>query len=360
VLDPGDLPDVLDVVGDLAQRGPRPRVRRLPLGGDRVGLGEVPLVEPAPADLGHQPLPPVGALLGDERGDERDHADPAVPGQRAEHVVGDVARVPAHLVRGGVGEDHRLRRDGERVPHGVGRRVGQVDKHADPLHLPDDVPAEVGEPAGGRLVGARVGPADVRVVGERQVAHAERLQHPQHAERGVDRVPALGAHQRGDPARRHDPPHVPGVQRDLEVVRIPLGQPVHQVDLLQHGGDGGRARQRVRDVHRPELGADPTGPQPRQVGLQLGNAGGQVDPPEVAPEVLAHRPGQVVVPVQHRRAGHPAGMVVAAHRPSLVPSGPGPDIPRAAVECRRFPDGPPTFGERRPAAGSRSNGASDT
>ena len=80
--------------------------------------------------------------------------------------------------------------------------VGQVDEHADPLHLPDDLAAEVGEPAGGRLVGARVGPADVRVVGERQVAHAERVQHPQHAERGVDRVPALGAHQRGDPARR--------------------------------------------------------------------------------------------------------------------------------------------------------------
>ena len=107
-------------------------------------------------------------------------------------------------------------------------------------------------------------------------------------------------------------------QRDLQVPRIPLDDPVHQIDLLEHGRDRGRPGEPVRHEHRPELRTDVSGPQPRQVGVQLGYADGEVDLIEVAVNMLAQRPRQVVVPVEHGRQGW------LAHRFRLV-TGPPPD-----------------------------------
>ena len=94
----------------------------------------------------------------------------------------------------------------ERVAHRVGRDVGEVDHHPDAVHLPHDLAAERRQPARDRAVGGRVGPGGVRVVGQRQVAHPERVQLAERAERAVDRVPALRAGERGDPVRRPRPP----------------------------------------------------------------------------------------------------------------------------------------------------------
>ena len=88
--------------------------------------------------------------------------------------------------------------------------VRQVDEHAEALHLGHDLAAEVGQAAAVRLVGGRVGPADVVVVGERQVADAEGVQGAEHAERAVDAVPALRAEQGRDLAGGERRVHVVG------------------------------------------------------------------------------------------------------------------------------------------------------
>ena len=99
---------------------------------------------------------------------------------------------------------------------------------------------------------------DVGVVGERHVADAEREQRPEHAERPPDRVAALRAEQRGDLARLERRVDVGRGQRELESGRVSVDHPVHEVDLLEHGGHGGVARQR-RPGRRPTR----TGRRPR-------------------------------------------------------------------------------------------------
>ena len=76
--------------------------------------------------------------------------------------------------------------------------MAEVDEHPDAVHLGDDLATEVGEPAQRRLVRGGVGPRDVVVVGEGQVADTEAVEHAQRAERLVDLVAALGTHQAGD------------------------------------------------------------------------------------------------------------------------------------------------------------------
>ena len=125
---------------------------------------------------------------------------------RRQHVVGDVARMVDQAVRRGVREDHRRRRDVQRVAHGLGAHVGQVDHHPEPVHLGDHAAADVVEPAQHPLVGGRVGPGDVVVVGQGQVPHAQPVVHPQHRERPVDLVATLRAQQRGHPTRAPTPP----------------------------------------------------------------------------------------------------------------------------------------------------------
>ena len=70
-------------------------------------------------------------------------------------------------------------------------------------------PKSVRPPALG-LVGGRVRPAHVAVVGQRHVTDAERVQRAQHAQGRRDRVAALRAEQRGDLPGGEDPFHVGG------------------------------------------------------------------------------------------------------------------------------------------------------
>jgi len=50
-------------------------------------------------------------------------------------------------------EDHWCSRHVERGVHRRGRRVGEVDQHAETVHLGDHRPAEVGEPMRSGVVG---------------------------------------------------------------------------------------------------------------------------------------------------------------------------------------------------------------
>ncbi len=151
---------------------------------------------------------------------------PSLRGERLEYVVGHVPRYVADRAGRRVAEDHRRAGHPQRVPHGVGGDVREVDQHADPVHLPDDLLAELVQPAEHRLVGRGVRPGHVVVVRERHVPNTQLAHDPQHPERLTDRVPALHPHQRGDPA---------GLERRVDVVgrrcasckprREPLDQP---------------------------------------------------------------------------------------------------------------------------------------
>ena len=86
MVDTGDVPDVVDVVGHVGQGGLRRRV----------------FFEPPVEQLGHGLLAKIASshgrrdearlLLGDEEGDERHHDDAAVARQPVENLVRHIAR----------------------------------------------------------------------------------------------------------------------------------------------------------------------------------------------------------------------------------------------------------------------------
>src|SRR6266853_722958 len=96
-------------------------------------------------------------------------------------------------------------------------------------------------------------------MGERDVADAERCEHPQGAEGILNGVPALDADQAGDSPRLEVALDVGRSSRHGEVTRILRAQPLDQVDLLE------RVHRRVRPgIHRgdgnvggPELRSHP-------------------------------------------------------------------------------------------------------
>jgi hypothetical protein len=172
-----------------------------------------------------------------------------------------------HRPAGRVAEDHRRGGGVQGVAHRRRRHVGEVNQHAQPVHLCDNVAPEVGEPTHRRLVGGRVGPRGVLVVGERQVPHAQPVQRPQHPERLGDAVPALGAEQRRHPARGERRLDRVGGQRQLQV-GVAGDQRVDDLDLLEDGGHRGVSGQVTRHVDGPELGPDPAIAEPPEVGVQ--------------------------------------------------------------------------------------------
>ena len=184
--------------------------------------------------------------------------------------------------------------------------MGEVDDHPQPVQFDDHLPAEVGQATAVGDVGGRIRPADVLVVGERQVAHPEPGQHPQHPQRTADAVPALGAQQRRDPAVLPGGAHVVGGPGELQVVEAGDHR-VAAVDLLQGLHHGLRRRQGAGHPHRPELGAHPAGPQPRQIGVRRGHPGRQVEAVEVETGLDPCPPEQVVVGVDDARFQVPGG-----------------------------------------------------
>ena len=134
---------------------------------------------------------------------------PPLSGSRASTSSGTLRGMITHRPGRGVGEDHRGRRDRQGIAHRGRRDVGQIDQHAEPVHLADDLTAELGQPAVPRLVGGRVGPVGVLVVGEGQVADPEPVERSQRAEGVVDAVAALGPEQAGDPAALLSPSAAP-------------------------------------------------------------------------------------------------------------------------------------------------------
>jgi hypothetical protein len=111
-------------------------------------------------------------------------------------------------------------------------------------------------------------------------------------------VPALDADQRGDPAVLPGAGDVAGGEGDREVRRVRRHQAVHGVDLFHRRDHRVGLGQVGGDERGPELRAHPAGPQPGDVGVEVGlHVGEAVDRVSAAGPQL-HR--QVVVPVDDR------------------------------------------------------------
>lgn len=124
------------------------------------------------------------------------------------------------------------------------------------------------------------------------------MQGAQGAQRVVDGVAALGAHQRGDTALGAGRLHVVGGQGAPQVRGVALQQLGDHVDLFEGGADRRVAREVGPYVNGPELRADAARAQPRNVGVQMaGLVGGDVTGVEVVADLFAQRPRQVVVAV---------------------------------------------------------------
>ena len=179
---------------------------------------------------------PDRTLRADEVRHEGDHADPAVVGQPGQYVVGNVARMVADGAGRGVAEDHRSGADVERVSHGASAATWERSTSMPSRFISvDDLAAEGGQPAVGRIVGGRVGPVGVLVVGEGEVADAEPVERAQHAEGVVDAVTALGPEQAADRSRPR-PGSASSPSAEVTSTRsaaVALHHVVDGVDLLQ-------------------------------------------------------------------------------------------------------------------------------
>jgi hypothetical protein len=154
------------------------------------------------------------------------------------------------------------------------------------------------------------------VVRQRHVARTEGVEHAQRAQRRPDGLPALHPGERGDAAIGRDPVHVVSGERELEVLGVAAHHLVQPVQLLQGRRDRPVARQVRRHVDRPELRANPAGPQPRKVGVQRRDRPRDVKAVEVVADLLPHLPQQVVVPVDEGGAGQELVQVgEVAHAP---------------------------------------------
>src|SRR5437762_522708 len=148
-----------------------------------------------------------------------------------------------------------------------------------------------------RAVSVEAGPRETPPVGERDVADAERREHPQRAERVLDCLPTLDADQTRDLPRLEVPLDVGRRARQGEVARILGTQPLDQVDLLE------RVHRRVRpgiergdgNIGRPELRPNPARAEFRDVGHELGLQHREVD--GIERTALAHRVRDVVVAI---------------------------------------------------------------
>ena len=152
-------------------------------------------------------LKSVAVGLGEEAGKEIDLDDTALGvgtagvGDGAEHVVSHVARSVAERAGRGVGCDDRRAADDEGAEEGAIGDVGDVDHHAQAIHLIDNIFAEFGEALFGvghglvvDVAGA-VGPTVGVGPGEGHVADAEGIVLAQQGNRVFDGVTALNAHE---------------------------------------------------------------------------------------------------------------------------------------------------------------------
>jgi hypothetical protein len=193
-------------------------------------------------------------------------------------------------------KNQRRARRMERIGHRPVVHVRQVDKHAEAIHLEDDLLAKVRETTV-RGVGGRSRPIQAAPVRERHIPHAEAGEHPQRAERILDGVAAFDPDQAGDLAGGKVALDLGGRVCHRHAASVLAAQAVHEIDLLERVNRRVRPgiHRRHRDIGGPELCAYRAAAQSRDVGHQSGLADREIDRVETAP--FADRVRDVVVAV---------------------------------------------------------------
>ncbi len=231
---------------------------------------------------GFKRLGVVEVALREEVAAEVDLHDSAFCGEGFDHVVGHVAGVAGDGAAAGVRGDDGRGAGLERVVEGCVGGVGDVDHHAEAVHLADDVFAEGSEAVvmldlGVVDVALRVGPVVGVEVGEGHVADAEGVVVAEEAEGVFDGVAAFDAHEGGDLVFVVGADDVVGGGGEDEVVGV-RGDDVGAdgVDHLQ-GAVGGVIVLDVlgTDVDGEELGAEEAF-HAREIGLAGFVGGGDV------------------------------------------------------------------------------------
>ena len=183
----------------------------------------------------------------------------------------------------------------------AGETWRQVDQHAEPVHLADDLAPERAQAPMAGGIERRVGPVGGDVVREGQVARAQGIADAQHAERVLDRVAALHPDQRGDPTPAELALDIVGGERERQAVRIAGDDPARQC----RSAPAARGRSRFLDVagqkDRPDLRADLSA----REALEIGMAGGGLS--QIVRRHVHRRlavrpdaPGEIVVTVDER------------------------------------------------------------
>jgi hypothetical protein len=171
------------------------------------------------------------------------HDDAAIHCNAAEYIILDISQMRRDAVGARMREDDGCAGDGEDVAHRVGRHVGDIDHHAQPVHFADQVAAKGGESLIGvhprglhrRPCGAE---CIVAVVGDRDVAGAHVEELAQCAE-GVPRLmSAFDPDHAADFALLVGFPDAARVGAEFEEMAVFVDQPFGDVDLFESVADG--------------------------------------------------------------------------------------------------------------------------
>jgi hypothetical protein len=149
---------------------------------------------------------------------------------------------------------------------------------------------------------------------ERHVTCAHLVQLPQHGDRAFDRVAPFNADERGDLAGLGDPLDVVSRQREFKRLGIAGDHRLDEFDLLDRRRERGAPLRRfARHPDRPELGADASFAQPRDIGLKRLLNLRDIKLIELPAGLLAKFPWQVVVTVDQQGLGVEFASFVSKH-----------------------------------------------
>ena len=302
------------------------------------------------------------AVGAQEAGEEVHAHHAAAGGQGADLVVGQVARVGTEGAAVGMGGHNGLARDGQHVVEAGVREVADVDHHAEPVHLPHHLFAQLGEAAAAAGVPGAVRQVVTLVPRQADQANPQPVQEAQDAQPPLQGLSPFDADDRGHPA---------GFQRSIQFLHgghhgdaAGVLRHLPQEDIVQlHEPD----QRRVGlvdgfDIVGEDLDANPRLFQPRQVDMPLGGpfpqpapAGGQVedgvhmgidDRPvgRIRHGALASWVGRCCV--GHTRFGRPGGTAACGRRPA-EPVGDPPASCRPPPAPARWPEPGRCPGPRR-------------
>jgi len=159
---------------------------------------------------------------------------------------------------------------------------GAVDHHAQPVHLPNHVSTERRQSAVQRIQrfmdAARVGPAGVEGVRQRQVGRPAAAKGAQRIDRVFDQVPAFDGDGDGDSPGRVGAADVVRRSRGGEIVGMALNHRVDAIHLIVGGADAGAGLDRTGGVHRKEHRRHAALPHPGDVDVAVAVALADVPP----------------------------------------------------------------------------------